>query len=125
MTILETERLWLKPYQADMADSVYAVIQKREIADTMLMVPHPYPRKQLDGWLDYVQKTLTSATPLNTQSSRKTSLPAILAIADWSRCQKPITPEKSAISSILPSGGRAMRQKRADECWNRHSLNTA
>lgn len=57
MTILETERLWLKPYQANMADSVYAVIKKREIADTMLMIPHPYPRKQLDGWLDYVQKS--------------------------------------------------------------------
>lgn len=55
--ILETERLWLKPYQTDMADSVYSVVKKREIAEMMLMIPHPYPRKQLDGWLDYVQKS--------------------------------------------------------------------
>lgn len=55
--ILETERLWLKPYQLNMADGVYEVVKKQEIADTMLMIPHPYPRKQLEGWLDYVQKS--------------------------------------------------------------------
>ncbi|RAZ68350.1 GNAT family N-acetyltransferase [Planococcus maitriensis] len=56
-TIAETERLWLKPYRMNMADGVYEVVRKQEIADTMLMIPHPYPRKQLEGWLDYVQKS--------------------------------------------------------------------
>lgn len=56
-TILETERLLLKPYEADMVDDVYEVVSKQEIADTMLMIPHPYPRKQVEGWLNYLQKS--------------------------------------------------------------------
>lgn len=56
-TILETERLILTPYADHMAQAVYEVVRKKEIADTMLMIPHPYPRKQVGGWLAYVQKS--------------------------------------------------------------------
>ncbi|MBT2582193.1 GNAT family N-acetyltransferase [Planococcus sp. ISL-109] len=56
-TILETERLLLKPYKDHMAEAVYEVVRQKEIADMMLMIPHPYPRKQVDGWLAYLQKS--------------------------------------------------------------------
>lgn len=57
MMMIETERLLLKPYTDQMADDVFEVVSKKEIADTMLMIPHPYPRKQLDAWLLYLQKS--------------------------------------------------------------------
>ena len=60
--ILETERLFLRPYEVNMAQAVYQVVQRREIADTMLMIPHPYPQKRVAGWLQYVQKSFELGT---------------------------------------------------------------
>lgn len=64
MTTIETERLLLKPYQDHMAEGVYKVVSQQEVADTMLMIPHPYPRKQVDRWLAYLQKSFELGSAL-------------------------------------------------------------
>lgn len=52
---LETERLLLKPYEINFADEIFEVVKHREIADTMVMIPHPYPREVVDSWISYLQ----------------------------------------------------------------------
>ena len=54
---LETERLLLKPYEKEFADDIYEVVKHKEIADTMVMIPHPYPREVVDRWISYLQKS--------------------------------------------------------------------
>jgi len=53
--ILETERLLLKPYEIEFAEEIYQVVKHKEIADTMVMIPHPYPREVVDSWISYLQ----------------------------------------------------------------------
>lgn len=60
--ILETERLRLKPYEKEFADEVFEVVKRKEIADTMVMIPHPYPREVVDGWISYLQKSFSLGT---------------------------------------------------------------
>ena len=55
--ILETERLLLKPYELEFAEEIYQVVKHKEIADTMVMIPHPYPREVVDSWISYLQKS--------------------------------------------------------------------
>ena len=60
--ILETERLLLKPYEIEFADDIYQVVKHKEIADTMVMIPHPYPREVVDSWISYLQKSFEQGT---------------------------------------------------------------
>ncbi|AWE07203.1 N-acetyltransferase [Lysinibacillus sp. 2017] len=60
--ILETERLVLKPYEIEFADEIYEVVKHKEIADTMVMIPHPYPREVVDQWISYLQKSCERGT---------------------------------------------------------------
>lgn len=60
--IIETERLILKPYEKDFADAIYEVVKQKEIADTMVMIPHPYPRELVDGWIHYLKKSWEEET---------------------------------------------------------------
>ena len=55
--ILETERLILKPYEVAYADEIFEVVKQKEIADTMIMIPHPYPREVVDQWISYLHKS--------------------------------------------------------------------
>ena len=59
---LETERLRLKPYEHAFAEEIYEVVKQKEIADTMLMIPHPYPREVVDEWISYLQKSFEQGT---------------------------------------------------------------
>lgn len=59
---LETERLYLKPYDLSYADAVYDVVKQKEIADTMIMIPHPYPRESVEQWITYLQDSFISGT---------------------------------------------------------------
>lgn len=54
---LETARLILKPYEKAFADDIFQVVKRKEIADTMIMIPHPYPREVVDDWIDYLQQS--------------------------------------------------------------------
>ena len=60
--ILETERLILKQYEIEFADAIYEVVKHQEIADTMVMIPHPYPREVVDRWISYLQKSFEKGT---------------------------------------------------------------
>jgi len=60
--LLETERLLLKPYEKTFADEIFEVVKHKEIADTMVMIPHPYPREVVDQWIAYLQKSFEKGT---------------------------------------------------------------
>lgn len=60
--ILETKRLVLKPYELEYADEIYEVVKRKEIADTMVMIPHPYPREVVNDWIHYLQKSFEKGT---------------------------------------------------------------
>ena len=51
----ETKRLLLKPYQHEFAGVIYPVVSQVEIADTMVTIPHPYPKENLSKWIDSIQ----------------------------------------------------------------------
>lgn len=46
----------MRRYRDEDAESVFQVVSKREIADTTIMIPHPYPRKNVDWWINYLNE---------------------------------------------------------------------
>lgn len=48
---LQTERLILRPFVADDAAAVTALVSPREIALNTLSIPHPYDRSMAEAWL--------------------------------------------------------------------------
>ena len=60
--MIETKRLLLKPYTMAMADDVYKVINNPYIADTMIMIPYPYPRESVNNWIRYLMSSFESGT---------------------------------------------------------------
>ena len=60
--MIETNRLLLKPYTMAMADDVYKVINNPYIADTMIMIPYPYPRESVNNWIRYLMSSFESGT---------------------------------------------------------------
>jgi len=56
--IFKTKRLLIKSYDHIDADVIYPVVSQKEIADTMITIPHRYPRAAVNKWIDYL---LTSA----------------------------------------------------------------
>ncbi|MNI51338.1 putative ribosomal N-acetyltransferase YdaF [compost metagenome] len=52
--VLETSRLLMRRYREEDAKSVYQVVSQRAIAETTIMLPHPYPRQTVDWWINYV-----------------------------------------------------------------------
>lgn len=59
---LETKRLILKPYQHEFVDVIYPVVSQAEIADTMVTIPHPYPKEDVEKWIDYLQTSTEKGT---------------------------------------------------------------
>jgi RimJ/RimL family protein N-acetyltransferase len=51
-TVLETERLLLRPLKLDDAAILAKLAGRREIADTTLAIPHPYSQDQARKWIE-------------------------------------------------------------------------
>ena len=62
--LIETTRLLLQPYTMTMADDVYKVINNPYIADTMIMIPYPYPKESVNNWIRYLISSFESGTAL-------------------------------------------------------------
>ncbi|WP_245236122.1 GNAT family N-acetyltransferase [Paenibacillus sonchi] len=52
--MLETSRLLLRRYKQEDAEFIFQVVSQRKIAETTIMIPHPYPRQTVDWWINYV-----------------------------------------------------------------------
>ena len=54
----KTVRLMLRAYTKEDADIIHPVLSRREIAETTIMIPHPYPKETVYSWIDFVQKNI-------------------------------------------------------------------
>lgn len=45
----------MRPYELQDADSIFKVVRLREIAETTISLPHPYPRENVDWWINFVK----------------------------------------------------------------------
>ena len=50
--ILKTERLILRPYTLDDAPELQRLIGERDVAATLMSVPHPYPDGAAEEWIN-------------------------------------------------------------------------
>ncbi len=55
---METERLIMRPYTLKDAEAVYQVVGRREIAETTINIPHPYPRGTVDWWINFINENI-------------------------------------------------------------------
>lgn len=55
---LETDRLLMRPYHQRDAEAVYKVVSRREIAETTVNIPHPYPRGTVDWWINFINENI-------------------------------------------------------------------
>ncbi len=49
--VLETARLRLRPFVPEDAPRLHELAGAREVADTTVSIPHPYPRELADRWI--------------------------------------------------------------------------
>lgn len=50
--VLETERLILRPFEVSDSERVQLLFGDRKIAETTLIVPHPFPEEKALQWID-------------------------------------------------------------------------
>lgn len=55
---IKTSRLLLRPYEIGDEEAVFSVISKREIYETTLLIPHPYPRESVVYWIHLTRKNI-------------------------------------------------------------------
>ena len=70
---LESERLLLRKYEMSDREDAYQVISKREISDSMITIPHPYPKELVESWLIYLQSSFEGGTAYEFAVTTKTA----------------------------------------------------
>ncbi len=55
---IETTRLILRPYIMQDAEAVFKVVSQKQIYDMTLMIPHPYPRENVEWWIGFTRKSI-------------------------------------------------------------------
>ncbi len=55
---METERVLIRPYNDADAEGVFKVVSQREIYLTTINIPHPYPRENVNFWIDFTRKNM-------------------------------------------------------------------
>jgi len=60
--MLETKRLLLKSYKHEFVDVIYPVVSQAKIADTMIAIPHSYPKSAVNNWINYLQTAAKQGT---------------------------------------------------------------
>ncbi len=58
--VLETGRLRLRPFTPADADAVHALAGAREVAETTLNLPHPYPPGAAAAWIETHRQLATA-----------------------------------------------------------------
>lgn len=48
----------IRPYNSEDAESVFKVVKTREVAETTISIPHPYPRSTVDWWIKFVNNNM-------------------------------------------------------------------
>ncbi|MCE7793802.1 GNAT family N-acetyltransferase [Salipaludibacillus sp. CUR1] len=48
----------MRPYEIQDAESVFKVVKLKEIAETTISMPHPYPRETVDWWINFVRENM-------------------------------------------------------------------
>lgn len=56
--LMETIRLRLRPYEIQDADAIYKVVKRKEVYNTTLMIPHPYPRENVAWWIHFINRNI-------------------------------------------------------------------
>ena len=59
---LVTERLKLRPLQADDAAALHRLVNDWEVAKTLARVPFPYPRDLADEWIASTRAQISAGT---------------------------------------------------------------
>lgn len=52
----------MRRYKKEDAESIFRVVSQREIAETTIMLPHPYPRETVDWWINFVNENFDKGT---------------------------------------------------------------
>ena len=69
--ILQTTRLVLRPFRLDDAATVERLAGAREIADTTMNVPHPYPPGAATAWIAQHEASWAAGTDLTYAITRR------------------------------------------------------
>jgi 8-oxo-dGTP diphosphatase len=59
---LATERLVLRPYQADDAEALHRLVNDFEVTRNLTVVPFPYPRELADEWIQSTRQSLSDGS---------------------------------------------------------------
>ncbi|MCY4527360.1 MAG: GNAT family N-acetyltransferase [Anaerolineaceae bacterium] len=78
-TVLETERLNLRPLQADDAPAITRYAGDRRIAAGKLSIPHPLPQDWAQGYIRYHQRAIAAREDFCLALTRKTE-PTLIGI---------------------------------------------
>jgi RimJ/RimL family protein N-acetyltransferase len=79
--VLQTTRLVLRPFRLDDAATVERLAGAREIADTTLNIPHPYPQGAASAWIGQHEAMREAGTNLVYAITRRDTAELMGAIA--------------------------------------------
>jgi RimJ/RimL family protein N-acetyltransferase len=84
MTVLETERLRLRPFEPSDAQGLYEVVSAREVAEGTATIPHPYEREWAGEYIASIENENELAITLRADGRLVGSI-ALVVEADHGR----------------------------------------